>query len=775
MGAAVLFGVCKITGDRQYWLWLMLPIFLFLGYHCGSETLERQKTELSLCREGSVQAEGRVVKVTERESRKEYLLEDVTLVMKDSGLAEADQRAAAERLLVYLPVSFSASEGDRIQAVGNLKAFEQAANPGQFDYRKYQASLGVNLLLDNSSGTVTVRGEHPTEGVLGSLRRYAVEVLVQVGGESGGTMAALVLGDKTHLSDERYELYLDSGIGHILTLSGLHLSLFGVGLYGILRKRLTLPQWPAALLMTGGICGYVGLIGGGISASRAAIALIVSLLGGCIGKTYDALSAAALGMILILMQYPLQVTRPSFWLSFGAVFAMAGFLPMLNQWLRPERKAAKALLAALTIQLALMPVNAVNQYTIQIYSICLNMVVVPLMGTLLGGSIAVLMVGMAAPEVAAGLAVPVNLAFKGLDWLCRFSLSLPGSVLTVGYPTTGRLAIYGVLLLGFMICISWRNRKDWKAMETAEYSEERLSGQRQSGETPQKALRRRRRRWSGLAVVSVLMVIVLCARIGRRWMDITFLDVGQGDCICIEAPNGTVIMVDAGSSSERRLYEYRLEPYLRWAGIDRLDYLVLTHLDEDHINGALELLQAGFPVGTVLLSAAATDDEKVEEVSTLLEEMDTQMVEISRENKIICGKVEITCISPTKDSRPGTENEASVVLRVDYGGFSCLLTGDAEGSGEKEAEEYLRTMTGITVLKAAHHGSKYSTSESFLDVVQPAAVVISCGENNSYGHPHEELLNRLEAADCDIYITAQCGAVTVKTDGKKWMIEGYVD
>ena len=204
-----------------------------------------------------------------------------------------------------------------------------------------------------------------------------------------------------------------------------------------------------------------------------------------------------------------------------------------------------------------------------------------------------------------------------------------------------------------------------------------------------------------------------------------------------------------------------------------MDYLVLTHLDEDHINGALELMQSGFPVGTVLVSSATTDEDKVEEIYTISKEYGIEMVDMSANDKILCGKVEIECVYPDEKSTPESENEASVVLRLTYGKFSCLLTGDLEGGGEKTVEEYLRNVPGITLLKAAHHGSKYSTSESFLQVTQPVAAVISCGEDNSYGHPHQELLQRLEVAGCDIYITAECGAVMVKTDGVRWSIEGY--
>ena len=294
----------------------------------------------------------------------------------------------------------------------------------------------------------------------------------------------------------------------------------------------------------------------------------------------------------------------------------------------------------------------------------------------------------------------------------------------------------------------------------------------------QTVAQRYRKRFVLLIAVAGVLTSVLALDLGGRQLAITFLDVGQGDCIVIETPNGTAILVDGGSTSESKVGEYRIMPYLEWAGIDRLDYVVLTHLDEDHTNGVEELLEAGFPIGTVLISAAATDVDEVEELCTIVDENKLKMVEISRRDKIICGKVEIECMYPDGSSTPASENEASVVLRLSYGRYSCLLTGDIEGRGEAAMEDYLRETfpaggSKVTLLKVAHHGSKYSTPESLLKASAPVAAVISCGVDNSYGHPHEELLGRLEDAGCEIYCTAECGAVLVRTDGVRWSIVGY--
>ena len=794
LGAVILFAVIKMTGDRQCWLWLTLPVLFLCGFFCCEKELRREALECSLVREISgsaaldkgeqekranhVTVVGRVVKLTRREMGKDYLLEDVDIRWDDPQSDENERRIVTTvRLQVRISSAFPAIEGDRIQVTGQLLLFDQPTNPGQFDYGAYQASQGVYLQLAGTEGKVLVKGERRIDGYLGELKRYLVEVLVDCGGESGGTMAALVLGDKTYLPDERYALYLESGIGHVLTLSGLHLSLLGVGLYGILRKRLTIPQWPSSVLMAGGIWAYVRLIGGGTSPVRAAIALILSLFAGCVGKTYDLLSAAALGIIGILLQYPRQMLRPPFWLSFGAVFAMGGVLLELNRWLRIRERGgkwAKAILPPLVIQLTLMPVTAVNQYTLQTYGVLLNLLVVPMMGVLLGACVFVLMLGLLLPEGAGYAASLVEVGFGLLDRLCIFSMKLPRSIVAIGRPTVARLVVYGLVFAGLFIHVFRQNRRDWAEPKEGRYDEmEAVRGQKRTASSW--------KRWGLLIAVWCTLTLILTVKVNDRQLFITFLDVGQGDSIFLEAPNGTTILVDCGSSSEKQVSEYVAEPFLRWAGVDHLDYLVITHMDEDHMNGVDELVLSGVSVETLLVSAATTEWDKVEELCEKSDISISKVVRMSNKDVIKCGEVEIKCLFPERQMGvTDSENEASVVLQVEYGDFSCLLTGDLEGRGEKQLISALRENKkqgdpGITLLKVAHHGSQYSTSEELLSLLRPAAAVISCGERNPYGHPHKQLLERLNAVGTEIYSTPDCGAVLVKTDGKHWRIGGWKD
>ncbi len=777
--AAVFFVVHKMIRNRQYWLGLTLSVFLIWGYICCGQAMENEQIGLWLVekldepdiREERAEAVGVVIRQTEKENFVEYLLKDVT-IKTVAGTVRL------QKLVVYVSDLTEIEEGDRIAVTGSLGSFEAATNPGGFDYRAYQTSFGVYLRLYGEKITLEEGEADPFLWMLGRIRKSAVAVFLEISPEVGGTMAAMVLGDKTNLPDERYELYLDTGIGHILTLSGLHLSLLGVGLHGVLRKRVTMSAWPAALTMTGLLLTYVNLIGSGISAVRAAVAMLCSLLAGCLGKTYDSLSAAGLGMLLILTVYPMQIRRPSFWLSFGAVIAMGWILPELNRFLKPKSGVTKALTSVLVIWLALMPVTAINQFVIQPYSILLNFLIIPMMGPVLVGCILALFVGMLSLPAAGRIASLIKLAFNGIDRLCELSQKLPGTEIAVGYPAFGQLVVYAAVLAIFLMIVSRKNRLEWERQEIEIYGETAVAQEQNrdvktAGDKVPDKKAKPCLRWASLFLISVSLAAILILGIGRNRLEMYFLDVGQGDCIFIRMPDGTTMMVDGGSTSEEAVGEYRILPFLAWAGVDEIDYVVMTHLDRDHTSGLLELLEAGFPIRYLLVSNLIMEGSEVEKLGEIASKNGTIMVRVGENNRIICGKVEIECIAPDENLIPESENECSVVLDLTYGKFTCLLTGDVEGDGENAVEEYVREHGTYTVLKVAHHGSKYSTSAEFLQSVRPLAAVISCGEGNVYGHPHGELIDRLEAVDCEIFCTAECGAVLVSTDGIHLSIEGY--
>ena len=264
-----------------------------------------------------------------------------------------------------------------------------------------------------------------------------------------------------------------------------------------------------------------------------------------------------------------------------------------------------------------------------------------------------------------------------------------------------------------------------------------------------------------------------------RGLTVTFLDVGQGDGICLQTRQG-VILSDCGSSDQKNLGEYRLEPFLKSRGIGAVDYAIVSHGDQDHISGISWLLEQedGVFIRKLILPAAGKEDEACVRLAKQAALRGCQVFWMGRGDCLRMGNLSLTCLYPDgleAGAPPETDrNEHSLVLWLDYGSFDMVFTGDMSQKGEQAILENRGVREQAEVLKAAHHGSRFSSSEEWLDALSPGQAVISCGEKNRYGHPHAEVLERLRKRGITVYETRSCGAVELYTDGKRMRWETWL-
>jgi competence protein ComEC len=255
----------------------------------------------------------------------------------------------------------------------------------------------------------------------------------------------------------------------------------------------------------------------------------------------------------------------------------------------------------------------------------------------------------------------------------------------------------------------------------------------------------------------------------NRELRVTFLDVGQGDSTVIESPSGKVIVIDAGNILDDGIDDQGrrvVAPYLRSRGINKIDLLVLTHPDADHIGGAETLLHE-FAVDNLLENGQfrKSDSALIAPIFQACQRQKTQIRIARRGQKVDFGDgAVLNILAPTDAMMSNKENDASIVIRLDYNDHSFLFTGDA---GETEEADLLAANQPLQcdVLKAGHHGSKSSTTLPFLDVVKPSRVIFSCGENNRYGHPHPDVIERVSTSGATIFRTDKHGAIVFMFDG----------
>ena len=400
--------------------------------------------------------------------------------------------------------------------------------------------------------------------------------------------------------------------------------------------------------------------------------------------------------------------------------------------------------------MTMLPFLLIHFYEWSPWSVLLNLAVIPLMGILLPCLIGLQLVARLTALVHCLefsqnlLCAAIEAIFSCYEQLCRFTTALPGSILHTGYPTWQALAVYTIGLIALAV----------------------------SGKKLRPHLR--------LAAAVCLMGIFLIRLPGE--LNVTMLDVGQGECVGIETREHHVYLVDAGSTSKKKTGQYQIIPWLKYIGTRSVEGIFITHWDEDHISAVGELLEwsksSRVKIRRIFLPDVALKDEVLETLLQQIEEANVSVEYLSAGEHMTDGALQISCLHPYAKKVPEDRNDASLVLRLSQGDFQMLLTGDLEKSGEDWLVEQARPATQnplrCTILDAGHHGASNATGEALLDLAQPGVVLISCGKNNRYGHPAPETLQRLEERGIRWYSTAEVGAIQVQVGKKKVKIKQYI-
>ena len=645
--------------------------------------------------------------------------------------------------------------GMRILAEGEGEAPEPAGNPGGFDYRLFCRARGITgILYGEKVRILDARHCLPAEMIRQVRNNLAGKLDRIAEPEDAGILKAVLLGIRSDLDDEVYEQYRKNGISHLLAISGLHVSMIGMGLWKVLRKcgagyrTAGAAAWGLLLL-------YGGMTGFGPSVSRAVCMSGISFLAAALGRTYDLPSAMCVPAMGLLLLRPYLLTQASFQLSFlcvGAVFFPGGYLIKR----RNVKGAAAALFMSTSIQAVTAPAILYHSFELPVYSAFLNLLVIPLMTYAAASGFLGLFAGFVSPAAGMGLLGGAHYILKFYGWLGNVFLKLPGACAVLGQPELWQTALfYTVLLAGTLLMGEEGERRDSGPAGLSRTFCLRLGG-------------------AGLWAAGFLILLP----VPERGLCVTFLNVGQGDGIVLEA-DGCTVLVDCGSSQKKSPGEDCLVPYLKSRGITHIDMAVASHGDLDHINGILYVLETpdcGIRIRTLVMPAAGMGEAAYGELEAASRAAGTQIVYAGRGDELFVGppeKMRIYCLSPPKGKTFTDRNAESLVLLAEYGDFRLLLTGDMEKEGE---EELLKSvdLEPVTVLKAAHHGSATSTGEEFLQAADPLAAVISYGQGNRYGHPAKEVTDRLLKNGVRIFETAKEGAVMIRTDGRTMRITGFL-
>ena len=711
--------------------------------------------------------------------------------------------------------------GARIRFSAVIREAVMPSNPGEFDYARYLRTRGIYCQADADVGQVVLTHKAPFwQSGLERLRRgFLRQITRYLDTRSGAVVSGCFLGDLSLMDEEDREVYRQAGIAHLFSVSGTHGGiLLAAALYlehwKPLRKRKALSR----LLALGLLLFYLSLTGFPLSMRRTFIMACMMQAAAILGRKGDSATAIATAAIALLWISPRSLFGAGFQLSFGVTWGLIHLSPWLQRRLPP------VLAAPIAAQLAAMPIQAYWFYQIQPVGFLINLGAVALMPPLLLLSAFAALVGAVSPTVAGFLWQAPGFLASVLDRAAHLWTSLPIAWLNIRENPWPVYLLWALLVwllpgikakenaLGYWLYqrheqkrqrdewAQWRGWRLAKKQQIDARERERATntgigmrderhdpasvqagqyrGAPDRGETltvfkPRRSgpdvlwLAWQRRRLLVAILIALYAAIYLVAPGPLR---IYFLDVGQGDGIFFTTPSGNAWMIDGGSSNVSRLGAYRLAPFLRSRGIGRLDFVLVSHPDGDHISGIVDLLSAGWPIGRLIVAPQAASFDEGCELIRLAEEKGTEVVYLSGGQAVRDGKVTLRCLYPEAGADISGTNDISLVIELRYKAFSLLLTGDI---GAPIEAELAGRLTATSLLKVAHHGAGGSSSEDFLEKTRPLAAVISCGKNNVYGHPHPATLQRLEAIGSQIYLTMEQGAIQVTTGGQSFRISGF--
>ncbi|MCR4671923.1 MAG: DNA internalization-related competence protein ComEC/Rec2 [Lachnospiraceae bacterium] len=772
IAAAAAVIITRKTGGNL--VQRLLPVFLLSGFavFCRAEK-EACKTDILFenTNKVSIAFEGKITDISEKENSCAVTVSCTVFVPED----DPNQIRGTVVLIWYAGKEEAKwfSVEDKVSGEGTASPFEEASNPGQFDAASYYRAAGIDCRLTPSYKRI----EHLPGNfrrLLWSLRNKCRSVFSAImDPEEAAILNAMLLGDKSMVSEETIELYRKMSVIHILTVSGLHVSLIGRSLYRILRKA-GIPLAAASFISSFAVLSYAALTGGGASAKRAAIMFLINMGAEYFGRTYDMLSAVFLAAGLQLTADPLLITQSGMQFSYTAVTALVILSPALKdclpRYFREDPgggrlkykkrhikakgvglkyfftegeghaaviRAAGSFVSCLSVIAGTLPLAAYYYGEIPITGLFVNLLVIPVAGLIIPAGLVTALLGMVSVSAAVFTGGGVHVLIFLNNLVCSAAGKIPGSTILTGSAPFWVLMIYifGIVLF----YVFWRKGKA-----------------------------------RPLFLVICLIIMIPFRRLTSFS---AFIDVGQGDCAFIRTDSGETFLIDGGSSDVSQVGEYRIEPFLRYYGEDGCDWALVSHGDEDHISGIRELLEDGF-IRNLVLTKASSGNEKCAELAELALQAGTKVWYISTGDSYSSGKWSITCLYPEESLPSDTEgNDTSMVLSVSCPGAGFLFTGDiTENAEHLIAEQYgMRHDTGerIYVLKCPHHGSKYSSSEVFLETVHPDLTVISCSKYNNYGHPSPEAVSRIASSGSSMLFTMDDGAVTVGISGKVRTYKGH--
>lgn len=667
------------------------------------------------------------------------------------------------------PGSFpSLREGDGVRLRGTLRPAPGQRNPGGFDYGAYLARRGIccTAYVDDPGAVTVLDRPKPlvTRLIVGArdhVRRQIARYVPSADGRA--VLKALLLGDRSGISDTQRERFAQTGLMHLLAVSGLHVFLVGMVFYVLLRPLLmrlslgwtTVETTRAALTVL--VLGVYMLLTGARPSIVRAVVMSTLLIGAILlQRSAHSLNTLGVAALLLLAIRPPALFDAGFQLSMAAVAGIVTLHPQIvdnlpELWtVSPVRSQAISVVSVSAVAtISTAPVLLLHFGWVSGAGLFLNLLGIPCTALALSAAIALVALGGVWPTAGSAFGSSADLFVQGLLLASREGASWLGwAGLRLSNPDGWTL---GALVAGIAALAQWtRPRHRWRSVICA------------------------------LALATAGVWTGALTRQAAPTLDLLFFDVGQGDAVLVTTPDRRRLLVDTGpTGGSSSAAAYAIMPYLKQRGVEHLERVVVTHPDADHLGGLPSLLRS-VSVGRVLHSGQQVHTDLYRRSRRLLRTKDVDQRALDRGDSLSLGPhVQTTVLGPPRrPARHGIDNEngASVVMNLSYGRVDVLLPGDIEEAAEQDLVGAYGDQLASEVVKVPHHGSETSSTDPFVEAVtdettHPHAVV-SVGRSNRFGMPSANVISRWASRGADVSSTAHRGAVWLRTDGRRvWQVQ----
>lgn len=678
-----------------------------------------------------------------------------TVVKIDQMKGDTDNKYKGKKFLLYIRKSekIKLEYGDQVKISGFYDEAEGRRNYKGSNYQEYLKNKKIYGILncENELKVLKKKNLSFANMFINKLRNRLKENFIKIlDKEEAGLAIGILLGDSSDIDDDIKESFKNCSLSHMLAVSGAHLSYLVLGLNFILNEKL-IGKRRCYIINIISIIIFMIMTGMSLSVIRAGVSSILSIIAVLIYRKADSFETLAFALLCTIIDNPFTIFNLGLQLSYLGTIGIVILNKELNKFEQNHKYNSKIktyilenTYVTLSATLLIFPITLYYFNMISLNFLIANLLLGPLLGFAIVLGLITLMLSLVMLPIAKFVGVFLNLVLRFIIKATYIIAKVPISNITVGTPSVITMIAIYIVITCLIIFIKKRNKIILKKIVPT------------------------------VIIISLVMNII----INTNWkgdLKIYFVDVGQGDSTYICTPNGTKVLIDGGGSREPEKYDVGkqiLLPYLLDRKVKKIDYLMVSHFDSDHCQGLEQVIQ-NIKVKNIIIGKQASICKEFEKIMEMCRKKKVKVINVKRGGKINIDKsLYFEILHPSDkmlDDGKGGLNANAIVAKMYYKTknkktFTMLFTGDIEKDAENELVKEYGEDLKVNILKVAHHGSKTSSTSEFLQLAMPETAIIGVGKRNTFGHPNEGVMKRLQEIKAKIYRTDLNGEITIIVD-----------